>query len=226
MGFIDDWVIEFQKRLLKNDKFTIISNDCWGAEVYRNFNLAYRTPFVGLFLMAPCYIKMLKNLRYYMDKAELTFVTESKYAERNEDRKAHNKFYPIGLLDNDIEIHFLHYKSDEEARETWTKRKERINWDDLLIKFDSGKDACTYELMHEFEKLPYRRKLCVGKQEFTGIYSNVAFDNWVVDGAKMYRISLEKANIISWLNGGTWRNTGIFYKLFYFLFIKNNKRFL
>lgn len=226
MSFTDKWAMELQKRLLKNDQFTIIANDCWGAEVYRNFNLAYRTPFVGLFLMAPCYIKLLKNLRFYMD-AELTFIKTSKYEERNMDRGEKRNFYPIGLLNKEIEIHFLHYKNDAEALETWNKRKERINWNNLYIKFDSGKDACTYELLCEFALLPYPNKLCISRQDYPEIPVSVNMGSrWVVDGAKMYRISLEEVNMINWLNGGNWKNTGAFYKLFYRLFIKNNKRFL
>lgn len=225
MKWKDDLAMNIQRRQLKNDAFTIIANDCWGAEVYRHFNLAYQTPFVGLFVMAPCFIKMLKKLKPYME-AELTFVSQSKYEERNTDRQARNKFYPIGVLDNDVEIHFLHYKDDDDARETWNKRRQRINWNNLFFKFDSAKDGSTLELVKEFDALPFEKKLCVGKQTFPGISCSVGFSNWQVDGAKMYRISLEKVNMINWLNGGSWRETGPLYTLFYNLFIRNNGNFL
>ena len=57
----------------KNKSFTIISNDCWGAEVYIDTNTQYLTPFVGLMLMAPCYIKLLQNLEIIKSK-QLTFT--------------------------------------------------------------------------------------------------------------------------------------------------------
>jgi uncharacterized protein (DUF1919 family) len=221
MKWKDELAIDIQKRLLKNDSFSIISNDCWGAEVYRNFGIAYRTPFVGLFIMAPCYVTMLKNLKFFIE-ADLIFTKASKYEERNSDREAKNKFYPIGLLNGEVEIHFLHYSSEQEAFETWNKRKQRINWSDLYIKFDSAKDACTIELLQEFDSLPYVNKLCIGKQEFPSVKCAVGFDNWQTDGAKMYKVSLEKVNMISWLNGGDWHKTGFFYKTFYNLFIRNN----
>ena len=225
MKWKDDLAVKIQQRQLKNDTFTIISNDCWGAEAYRHFGLAYRTPFVGLFVMAPCFIKLLKDLPFYMN-TELTFVKQSKYEERNIDRHNKNKFYPIALLSNDIEIHFLHYPSDDEAYKTWNKRKQRINWDNLYIKFDSSKDGCNYELLKEFDGLPFEKKLCLSHQKFPEITSCIQFDNWVVDGAKMYRISLEKVNMINWLNGGSWKQTSLFYSLFYTFFIRNNKAFL
>ncbi|WP_245150281.1 DUF1919 domain-containing protein, partial [Streptococcus pneumoniae] len=55
------------------------------------------------------------------------------------------------LLD-DIELHFLHYADEEEATQKWNRRLERIHWDNLYFKFNDN-DACTYELMKEFEEL-------------------------------------------------------------------------
>ncbi|NVO85925.1 DUF1919 domain-containing protein [Hymenobacter terrestris] len=51
-----------QQRRLINRNFTLFSNDCWGAEVYKYFNLPYNTPFVGLMVMAPCYVQFLQTL--------------------------------------------------------------------------------------------------------------------------------------------------------------------
>lgn len=74
--------------------------------------------------------------------------------------------YPIGILKNtDIEIHFLHYSSAEEACQKWNTRKKRINMDNLLIKLsDTGKDDLSDK---EFEKtveiffsLPFINKIC------------------------------------------------------------------
>ena len=37
---------------LLNKKFTIISNNCWGGWVYREFAVPYQTPTIGLFFLA------------------------------------------------------------------------------------------------------------------------------------------------------------------------------
>ena len=68
------------RRRLKNKNFTIICDNCWAGKVYQELGLPYQTPFVGMFVFSPDYIKMLKNLKYYLSgNIPLTFVKESKY---------------------------------------------------------------------------------------------------------------------------------------------------
>jgi uncharacterized protein (DUF1919 family) len=55
-------------RLLKDKNFVIISDNCWGGEVYQWFKRPYNSPFIGLFLNGPCYIKLLSNFDYYMNQ--------------------------------------------------------------------------------------------------------------------------------------------------------------
>ena len=54
------------RRRLKNKNFTIICDNCWAGKVYQELGLPYQTPFVGMFVFSPDYIKMLKNLKYYL----------------------------------------------------------------------------------------------------------------------------------------------------------------
>ena len=64
---------------------------------------------------------------------------------------------PIGIL-GDIEIVFLHYKSEKEAMEKWNRRKQRIHWDNLFIKF-SEMNECTKEHLLIFDKLSFSNLL-------------------------------------------------------------------
>ena len=97
------------RRRLKNKNFTIICDNCWAGKVYQELGLPYQTPFVGMFVFSPDYIKMLKNLKHYLSgNIPLKFVKESKYI------KDIDNAYPLALLD-DIELHFLHYADEEEA---------------------------------------------------------------------------------------------------------------
>lgn len=43
-----------------------------------------------------------------------------------------DKNYPVAKLD-DVTIHFVHYKTEQEAREKWNRRKERVNYDNLFF---------------------------------------------------------------------------------------------
>ncbi|MDM0445791.1 DUF1919 domain-containing protein [Clostridium perfringens] len=150
---------------LRNKNFTIISNNCWGGFVYNKFGIKYNSPFVGLFMYAQDYINLLERFDS-IDFFEIKFIDieESKYKKyiKGENR---NINYPIGLIDDDLEIHFLHYKSKEEAIEKWTRRAKRINYENLIFKF-SDRDLCTPELIYRFEKLNFKNKICFTAKEY------------------------------------------------------------
>lgn len=147
-----------QRKLLKGTDFTIISNNCWGSFTYQKYGLIYRTPTIGLSIMEEDFVKMCQNLKYYMCNAKFIFIKpeESKYYEFLSSMGS-NLEYPIGLLD-DIEVHFIHYKTEQEAIEKWERRAMRINWNKILIKL-SDRGQMTLELLKNFSELPYEHKV-------------------------------------------------------------------
>ena len=149
---------------LRNRQFTIISNNCWGGYVYQEFGIRYNTPFIGLFIFSPDYIKLLQNFKYYLsEKLVFIKIDESKYYnEINE--MGIKKIYPIAVLD-DIEIHFLHYKTEKEAEEKWTRRLKRINYNNILFKF-SENYLCTDDLIKQFINLDYENKICFATKDY------------------------------------------------------------
>lgn len=183
-----------RKNLINKD-FTLISNNCWGGRVYQDLNQEYRSPFIGLFLYLDDYIKLLENFKYYMDQ-NLEFTNISKHAKANEERADHS--YPLGLLD-DVEIHFLHYKDELDARTKWERRKERINWDNLFVKISEA-DDCTIDILEKFDVLDFKNKVSFTRQEYKNLKFNVILPN--------YSISTEMnnyhkhINIVEWLNEG------------------------
>lgn len=199
LAYFNKWVFRF---LIHKD-FTIISNDCWGAEIYRWMKKPYNTPFVGLMLMAPCYIKLIQNLNHYLSQP-LTFRKDSIYSEMNSFRETRN-YYPIGQLD-DIEIHFLHYESKDDALDKWNRRLKRMNNDRLFIKFDGEKDLANTELINRFLKTTHNNKLCFlkgnTKNDFSKIENTVQIPekHYVYDGAALFKKSLIYFNIFEWLN--------------------------
>ncbi len=200
---------EISRSRLKNKNFTIISNNCWGGEVYRDMGLPYQTPFVGLFLFAPCYIRLLNNLEGYLE-GELTFAKTSRYEFANQQRKEGIwEFYPIGLLGDDIEIHFLHYSSDSEAREKWSRRLERVSWKqgNIFFKFcDRG--LCTEQHIAEFDGLDFTHKVCFTSKSYPDLKSTLWIkecrnEPYVVDGGMLYRVCRNYFDVIDWLNRGS-----------------------
>ena len=198
---------KLDKALLKNPDFTIVANNCWGAEVYKTFDLPFNTPIIGLYFYPDCFIKLLSDFQENIH-SELKFTPQSKYHKEKRD-------YPVGLLRNDIEIHFLHYKNEEEAFQKWTKRAKRISTEDskLFFKFDD-RDGCKPSHIRQFHDFPFRNKISFSVQKHPEIPENINIpmkkeEQAVMDGLLLYYESVKYFDIIKWLNGeGVQQNFG------------------
>ena len=62
----------------------------------------------------------------------------------------------IGKL-SDVEIVFLHYHSEQEALEKWTRRYERLS-KNIIFKFND-QNLCSYENIERFDRLPFENKI-------------------------------------------------------------------
>ena len=156
-AFADKQLVSFRKKRIHNHDFTIICNNCWGGYVYRRYGIPYLTPTVGLYFYADDFVKLCRDLRSYMETPlEFISYTESKYREDLERKGQQN--VPIARLD-DIEVIFLHYKSQKEAKDKWDRRVKRINYDNLIFKF-SKMNRCTEEALMAFDALAYDKKIC------------------------------------------------------------------
>ncbi|UOQ55175.1 DUF1919 domain-containing protein [Hymenobacter cellulosivorans] len=186
-----------EQQQLHNRDFTVISNDCWGAEVYKHFDLPFNTPFIGLMLMAPDFIELLRNPRYYLSQP-LVFQEKSRYDMINELQKTHKHPFPVATLGDKVELQFLHYHSQEEAAAKWPRRVERINWDNLRVKFDGSKDFATPELVREFTKLPYQKLLLLEKP-VAGVPEGVLVPDYTTNGMELFRRSLSHFDLLNWL---------------------------
>lgn len=201
LGFANKLHDKKMKTILAND-FTIISSNCWGGSVYEDLNLPYKSPTIGLFFYAPCYINFLKNLKTNIN-LPLTFVETSKYEDANVFRRNEHS-YPIGKLGDDIEIQFLHYKTKEEALEKWERRKQRINWDNLFVSC-TDRDGMTQELMEEFDSLPYQNKVLFTGQNYENIksvqYLKAFGKDKMVGDIYTYRYAITQSfDLKEWLN--------------------------
>ena len=131
--------------------------------IYESYNLPKESPTVGMFFMAKDYIEFLSDLKNYIN-GELTFIRPEESRWKDMSQVSRNKrfgSYPVGVLSNgknSIEIFFLHYHSEQEAREKWERRIQRINWDRLLVKFND-QNGCTENEINRFMKLSFKNKL-------------------------------------------------------------------
>lgn len=155
-----------RKSKLINPNITIISNNCWGGMVSKSFGLRYNSPTAGLFIMSDDYIIFLSDLENYL-KEKLVFIDpkDSKYRE-NFRKKRIEVNYPVGLL-KDIEIFFVHYVSEEEAKEKWERRTKRVDLNNLLIKISEQNDF-TSKTLEDFSKLKYDKKIAFVGSDYKG----------------------------------------------------------
>ena len=194
----------FAKRRLReiNDpKFTIISNNCWGAHVYRYFGIPYDSPTIGLYFFTNEYIKFLSDIKGYLTK-KLVFIpsSQSKYFDILKKRNETNKI--IGLL-GDIEIVFLHYKTEEEAREKWTRRSARIHWDHLIVKM-SEQNECSLEALQAFDKMQFKQKLVFTTKDYNLRSQVISYDYYGLDEVKNDTLHFRKfVNLIRLVNNDT-----------------------
>ena len=199
---LDFMYLKIMRFRLKNKDFSIICDDCWGGKVYLDLGISYASPTVNIFIYSSCYIKLVKDLKAYMDK-ELVFVEKSRYERSNFGREKSGNKYPIGILD-DIEIHFLHSKDQEDAQSKWDLRKKRINYDRLLFKFSDSFLNDPQDLI-SFEELPIKNKIIFVSKKYEGLNNYILLDEFkeqgfVSDPFKYRWIYRKHFDFVKWLN--------------------------
>jgi uncharacterized protein (DUF1919 family) len=195
---IDYFYSIYAKKMIKNKSFCIICNNCYGGHLYQTIGRPYNTPTVGLYFFAEDYIKFIENLEDCL-KQDLKFISKSRFEESYEE---HSQLqYPIGLLPNNIEIHFLHYKTESEALSKWNRRKERVDLENISIIMND-QNRFTNNLFERFEKIIYKKIFLSSKPvnyEFSTFISYYKKDktigNMYADKIKCLR----DFNLISWI---------------------------
>ncbi len=149
------------KNRLINKNPTIIASDCIGGVIYHDLGLEFLSPTINMFFSASDYIKFLQDLQKYLD-CEMIDIT------KGEDE------WPMAQLD-DIKLQLVHYSSVEEARNKWDIRKKRININNIFVIFND-RNGFSEQLLLEFEKLEYKKKICfVSDEAIAKKYKNCFF---------------------------------------------------
>jgi hypothetical protein len=112
----------------------IISNCCLVTDIHRKLNnCEYNNPFIGTIIVDDFqYLELCKNIRKYMnDEFFLTNdIIPSIYAEQTNNNRYNNPAisnnYPI-LTNKTIDIHVIHEKDHNIAKQKFCKRQKRFN---------------------------------------------------------------------------------------------------
>lgn len=188
------WERSFQDYLdhldgLGPERFSIVSNNCWGGLLYQSLGLPYATPFVGLFVQLEQFAHLLDDLPGYLAEP-LRFASTEKAG------------YPVGLLGN-VELHFTHYKDEAEARSKWERRLERFDHSNLLVKMSLRHP----EQLRLARAVPQNRAIIMslfpcelGDERFLCLPELCDSPEWGRD-LNEYTVSRRHADLIAWLNG-------------------------
>ena len=105
------------RRRNKNFDFSIICGNCMGGLISHKLDVPFLSPTVNIMMSQSDFYKLALNLKEYLSCG---FVELSP------------KSYPRGKL-KDITVNFTHFKNYNDAVQTWRRRCDRINFDNLWV---------------------------------------------------------------------------------------------
>ncbi len=126
---------------IENSSMTFLCPNCIGGILFHDLGLKFMSPTVNTMMTQTDFLKFACDLKGYLSK-ELVFFKTEEYD------------CPCAYL-GDVVIHFTHYATEEEARETWNKRAKRIDYDNLFIIIQE-RDGLTKEDILKLGQVPAR----------------------------------------------------------------------
>lgn len=163
---------------LRNRAVSIISNDCWGGRMCKFYKLPFNSPFIGLFIVGPDYVRLLENPRVLENELEFFPIEQSRWIDYL--KSVGQTSHPVARLAPDIEIHFLHYEDEATARAKWNRRVKRIDWNNAIVKFNQ-RDVCDDDLIRPFDRLPFEHKVCFTTHPVPGARCAVMLPDYADD---------------------------------------------
>jgi uncharacterized protein (DUF1919 family) len=201
--FIDRYFSWLPRSKLKNRDFSIIGNNCFAGGIYHKFGLRYNSPTVWTYIFPDDYLRFLENLDWYLQQP-LEFKKETSHQMNQRSFELTHHRYPIGVLGRDIEIHFMHCNSEEQALEKWNRRIRRLRRDNLFVLFSDGEEYHD-DLLERYERLPFEHKIFFSskpcpKSECTVFVRDYANVPYVFDSTRNRRYE-RYIDLVKWLNG-------------------------
>lgn len=139
------------KKDLKQEQFSLISQNCIGGVFYHDMDLKFQSPTIDLFFSAEDFLKFAANLKYYMSlKLDMYWGLD----------------YPMGKL-GDLAVHFMHYQTCAVAVDAWKRRSLRLQYDKVVVLATDRNNFRSNEFM-KWKSLPYKKVLFTANPEFTG----------------------------------------------------------
>ncbi len=134
---------EFQR--LKRSDFSLICSNCVAGLFYHSYNLPFLSPTINTDFNGEGFLVFANDLEVYLNKPIL-------------DEHLTKDGFIAGTL-SEYEIIFPHSKTFEEATHEWNRRKERINFNNVIVMWNAKEKIVDSKLVCLFDKLPYRKMM-------------------------------------------------------------------
>ena len=144
---------------LMNHDFSIISSSCNGGVLTSDLGVRFNSPTVNLSMPPGDFLKLVSDLPFWLS-------CELKEAQDKDTP------YPVGLLNGELRIDFIHYKSFQEAKDKWERRKTRVHYENLFFMM-TDRDGCTEEQIRKFDALPFANKVIFTSRQYPELKSAV-----------------------------------------------------
>ncbi len=135
------------RKRLRQNRFTLISQNCLGGVIYKMLGLQDQSPTINMFIRGESFVKLASDPKKYMQELEPFPITE--------------EFDEPGLLTHpvigvgDIRLNCLHYSCCKDAIEAWNRRKTRVDYDRCLLIATDWDLNYDEELIKKTLSLPY-----------------------------------------------------------------------
>ncbi|MFT4145633.1 MAG: DUF1919 domain-containing protein [Mobilitalea sp.] len=141
---------------IKERKFSIVAESCYGAYLYKTLGLKLTSPFIDVRISSKDYIKLLGNFEYYLSQP-FEMGNDNRIATINGDEWLSGPDTvgePIAKLD-DVKINLLHDESFELRKVLWEKRLARFNKADVIVLMIIENDL----IAEAFDNLKIKNKI-------------------------------------------------------------------
>jgi uncharacterized protein (DUF1919 family) len=194
-------------RLLLPEKFTVLSRDCWGGQIYRQAGIVYQSPTVGLWMAPEDFNRFCVNI----NKPDACDINEVKS----------DRTYPIGQTPY-ARLHFLHYESFHSAKASFIRRISRIEPNYMRYATSFGEKTCAPDAIDAWNAAALQSGIAF-TSEYTrkiwtkAIHGEIFVPNYQVNAVILFEESKRLFDYHTWVKSGRIEN-GIVHRLNHFLF--------
>ena len=151
---INKFLSYFRRKLVVNDRVSIVANSCFGSITYSLLGIPAMSPTIDFGICAEEYIRLCENPEYYFSKELTDFQMGRQFI-------AYNNFQSNGMWCKcgDIRLYCGHDVKQEYIVNRWDYLRKRVNYDNMAWILTDLMDRIDHEVLERFRKLSGRKMI-------------------------------------------------------------------